>query len=99
MKHLVGKSQTKKVPFMNDEVEIKKLSISEVMGIQKLVDSKKTKDSEMNLLRSVLRLSVIGAEEMSDEEFDGFPPGDLNELSEEIMSYCGLGEKAKSAGN
>ena len=98
MKHLVGQIQTKKVPFLNDEVEIRKLSISEVFEIQKLLNSK-GKSDEMKVLREVLRLSVQGAEEMTDEEFNSFPPGDLSALSEEIMAYCGLGEHGKTVGN
>lgn len=99
MKHLVGKKQTKKVQFMDDEVEIKKLSISEVMEIQKLMSKNKGKSDEMAILRELLRVSVVGAEDMKDEEFNSFPPGDLNILSEEIMAYCGLGDKGKDAGN
>ena len=98
MKHLVGKKQTKKVQFMDDEVEIKKLSISEVMEIQKLM-SKKGKSDEMAILRELLKVAVVGAEEMTEEDFNSFPPGDLSTLSEEIMAYCGLGDKAKQAGN
>ena len=99
MKHLVGTVQSKKVPFMGDEVEIRKLSISQVMDVQKILNSKNKDKDEMHLLRSVLRQSVVGAEEMTDLEFNGFPPGDLNVLSEMIMEYCGLGEKGKEAGN
>ena len=102
MKHLVGKVQSKKVPFMGDEVEIRKLSIAEVLEMQTLINKagKNKKDSDqMDLLRGVLRLAVIGAEDMTDDEFSSFPPGDLNDLSEEIMEYCGLGEKGKESGN
>ena len=97
MKHLVGKKQVKKVPFMDDEVEIRKLTIAEVFEIQKVLN-KKDKD-EMELLREVLRLSVVGAEDMTDDEFNSFPPGDLNTLSEIIMEYCGLGDVGSKSGN
>lgn len=93
MKNLVGKSVKKKVPFCGDEVEIRKLSVAEVLKVQALVkDSQKSKkeNSEISLIRDVLRLSVIGAEDMPDEDFDTFPLGELTVLSEEVLSYSGL---------
>jgi len=38
MKHLVGKKIGKKVSFMDDEVEILKLSVSEVLEVQKIIE-------------------------------------------------------------
>jgi len=99
MKHLIGKTETKKVPFMGDEVEIRKLSIKEVLDLQSLINSAAESGDQLEVLRGVLRLAVVGAEEMTNEEFDTFPPADLNAISEEIISYCGLGGKAEPAGN
>jgi hypothetical protein len=100
MKHLVGKVITKKVPFMGDEVEVRKMSVSEVMQIQELVkkaNKSKAEDSQLGLLRDVIRLAVIGADEITDEDFNTFPIGELSELSNEILGFSGLGEAA--AGN
>lgn len=100
MKHLVGKVITKKVPFMGDEVEVRKMSVSEVMKIQELVkmaNKSKAEDAQLGLLRDVIRLAVIGADEITDEDFNTFPIGELSELSNEILSFSGLGEAA--AGN
>lgn len=83
---------------MDDEVEIRKLSISEVFEIQKIIN-KKGKTDEMEVLRALLKLAVVGAEDLTEEEFNSFPPGELNQLSEVIMEYCGLGDKGKQAGN
>lgn len=94
MKHLIGKSLTKKVSFMGDEVEVRKLSVSEVMKIQKLVkeaQKAKTEEASLGLLRDILRLTVIGAEEISDEDFETFPLGELNDLSEKVLAYSGMG--------
>jgi hypothetical protein len=99
MKHLVGKSQTKKVPFLGDEVEIRKLSIDEVFKMQDMIQAGAEADDQLEVLYGVLRLAVIGAEEMTEDDFRSFPPADLNELSEEILSYCGIGAKAKDSGN
>jgi len=99
MKHLVGKSQTKTIPFMGDKVTIKKLSINDVMKVRDSIKAAKTEDDQMGLLRTVLKLSVVDAEEMSDEDFNTFPPSDLTELSEQILEYCGLAVGAEDAGN
>jgi hypothetical protein len=97
MKHLVGKKITKKIPFMDSEVELKKLSVKEVQQVQKLVkanEKNKDENSQIKLLTDLLKISVIGADELSDEEFSTFPIGDLTFLSEEIMSYSGLSAPA-----
>lgn len=93
MKHLVGKQITKKVPFMGDEVEIKKLSVKEVIKVQDLTKAAtKSKDetSQLGLLKDVIRLAVVGADELTDEDFDQFPIGELNDVSNEILKYSGL---------
>jgi hypothetical protein len=100
MKHLVGKVITKKYPFMDDEVEVRKLSVAEVFKVQALVkkSSKKSDEaSQLALLRDVIRLAVVGAHELSDEEFDEFPLGELSELSNNVLNFSGL--SGESAGN
>lgn len=100
MKHLVGKVITKKVPFMGDEVEVRKMSVSEVMKVQELVNKSnksKAEDAQIGLLRDVIRLAVVGADEITDEDFNTFPIGELSDLSNEILAFSGLGDA--SAGN
>lgn len=99
MKNLVGKTQTKKIPFMDDEVEIRKLSVAEVMELQNVIKKAEKSNDGMKILREVLRVSVIGAQELSDEEFNSFPLADLTALSEQILEYCGLATKAANSGN
>jgi len=102
MKKLVGKVVTKKVAFCGDEVEIRKLSVAEVLKVQELVkNSQKSKkdNSEFGLIRDILRLAVVDAEDMSDSDFDTFPLGELTALSEEVLSYSGLGGGKEAAGN
>jgi len=96
MKHLVGKVIKKKVPFMGDEVEIRELSVAEVMDVQKMVNKAtkaKGEDAQLGLLRDVIRLATIGAEEISDEDFNTFPIAELNELSTAILGFSGLGDE------
>lgn len=101
MKHLVNKPVTKKVPFLGDEVEVRKLSVKEVFAVQELVKKQsksKAEDAQIALLRDVLRIAVVDAEKMTDEEFDSFPLGDLSTLVEEVMAYSGLSDQ-EAAGN
>ena len=95
MKHLVGKVITKKVPFMGDEVEIRKLSVNEVFKVQELVKkSTKSKDEkdQISLLRDVIRLAVVGAEELTDEDFNTFPIAELSDITENVLSFSGIGQ-------
>jgi len=103
MKHLVGKELTKKVPFMGEEVEVRHLTINSVMKVQELVEkAAKVKDvskGQMDLMKHILRLAVVGAEELTDKEFDGFPIAELTSLSEAILAVSGLGDGAEAVGN
>lgn len=92
MKHLVGKVLTEKVPFMGDEVEVRKLTVKELFGLQDIISAAgKDEHGQMKLLRDVIRIAVIGADELSDEDFESFPVSELTVLSEAIMSVSGLG--------
>jgi hypothetical protein len=94
MKHLVGKLLTEKVPFMGDEVEVKKLTVGQVMSLQKVIDAAaKSKDdqAQLRLLCDIIKIAVVGAEELTDEDFDTFPVKELTGLSESIMLLSGLG--------
>jgi len=94
MKHLVGKNITKSVEFMGDNVDVRKLSAAEVMKIQKLVKAagkSKDEDGGLNLLKEILRIAVVGAAEISDQDFSTFPLSELNDLSEKVLSFSGIG--------
>jgi hypothetical protein len=99
MKHLIGKKQTKKVKFAGGDVEIRKLSINDVMAVRDTIEAAKEDSDQMRVLRDVLRMAVVGADEMTDEEFNEFSPSDLNELSETILQYCGLSSAVEEVGN
>jgi len=96
MKHLVGKSITEKVDFMGEELQVKKLTVNEVFKIQDLIkksQNKKQDYDDIALIKDVIRMAVTGANEISDEEFNSFPVGELTALSESIMNIAGLGDK------
>lgn len=95
MKHLVGKVITKKVPFMGDEVEIRKLSVNEVFKVQELVKKStksKSEEDQISLLRDVIRLAVVGADEVTDDEFNTFPIGELSDVTDNILKFSGIGD-------
>ena len=89
MKHLVGKEITKKVPFMGDEVEVRQLTVGqarEIEALTKEVNKQKEADRDhLALLRKVVRIAVVGAEELTDDEIDTFPITELTALSQAIM--------------
>jgi hypothetical protein len=89
MKQFVGKAQTRKVPFMDGELEIRELTVGNIRAIEaKTKEQNKLKEADrdqLDILRFVLRLAVVDAEEMSDEDFDSFPVSELTSLSEKIM--------------
>jgi hypothetical protein len=93
IKSLVGKKMTKNVKFMGEDVKISKLSVSEVMEIQDRAKTINKDDEEgFNILKTVIRASVEGAKELSDEDFNNFPLDELSKLSNEIMKFSGIGQ-------
>ena len=89
MKHLVGKKISKKVDFMGDKVEIKKLTVNEVLKIQEATRNTSEED-QINTLRVILRSAVVGADELSDEDIATYPLEELTSLSAEIVKYSGM---------
>lgn len=90
-KSLVGRKMTKSVKFMGEDVKISKLSVSEVLGIQESAkDLGDDENAGFDLLKKVIRLSVEGASDLSDQDFDTFPMDELSKLSNEIMRFSGI---------
>ena len=93
IKGLVGRKMTKTVKFMAEDVKISKLSVSEVMEIQERAKALDKDESEgFNILKTVIRASVDGAKDLSDEDFSNFPLDELSKLSNEIMKFSGIGQ-------
>ncbi len=95
MKHLVGKAQkTVKVPFMETEtVEVKKLTVAQVKEFQAgltAVKDKESEDSGLKIQRDVIRMAVVGAEGLTDEDLDAFPLDDLSKLVQKILELAGI---------
>jgi hypothetical protein len=95
MKHLVGKAQkTVKVPFMDGEtVEVKKLTVAQVKEFQEVLGKIKEEESTeggLEIQRKVIRMAVVGAEELTDEELDSFPLDEVIKLSQKILELAGV---------
>lgn len=99
MKSLVGKKITKKVKFMDEQIEIKKLSVSEVMQIQEAAKGGEGQDEDtqgLDILKVVIRAAVEEASELTDEDFNTFPIDELSKLSDAIMQFSGMtGDQSK----
>jgi hypothetical protein len=91
-RQLASKKMTKPFKFMGEDIKISKLNVSEVLEIQaKAKDLEKDDSKGFDVLKTVIRASVEGADELTDEEFDQFPMDELSKLSNEIMKFSGLG--------
>jgi hypothetical protein len=96
MKKFIGKKLTKKVEFMDGEVEVRVLTVGDIRAIEAKSKELGEEADQLEVLRFVLRMAVVDAEELTDEEFDGFPVTELTKLSESIM---GMSHGAAEAGN
>ena len=91
IKGLIGQKMTKKVKFMGEDIQIAKLSIAEVMTVQEQVKVSEGDDRKgFEVLKTVIRASVEGADGLTHEDFDGFPLDALAKLSQEIMKFSGI---------
>jgi len=92
IKGLVGKKITKSVKFLGEDVKISKLSVAEVMEIQSKAKSIEASDDTggFEILKTVIRLAVDGAKELSDTDFNDFPMEELQKLSTEVMKFSGI---------
>jgi hypothetical protein len=95
MKHLVGKAQKAvKVTFMETEtVEVKKLTVAQVKEFQKKLEEIKGQDSTesgLDIQRSVIRMGVVGAEDLTDEDLDSFPLDEVVNLAQKVLELAGV---------
>jgi hypothetical protein len=97
MRSLIGQlAPTKKVTFLGkkDSVEIKKLTGLEVKGFQSFVNTevKTMPEAEQGLAihSKVIRIGVVDAETMTDDEIDSFPLDEISKLAKEVLSYSGI---------
>jgi hypothetical protein len=92
MKHIKIVDIKKTVKFMDQDLEIKQLTVKGVKDLQATLD--KNTDATMDAVKTlavIFKATVIGAEDMADEDFEKFPIEPLTKLSNEILEFNGLG--------
>lgn len=96
IKALVGRKMTKSVQFMGEKVEISKMSVQQVLDIQERAKSIKEDDaSGFEVMKQVIRVSVNGGADLTDEDFAAFPLDELSKLQGEVMKFSGIGAEGK----
>ena len=96
IKDLVGKTaKTTQVKFMGHFIEVKELSVSQVREFQEGVKNMQGDDPDAEvdgteLQRDLIRMSVVDADKLSDEDIDSFPMGEVIKLGNEIIRISGL---------
>lgn len=97
MKNLVGKAQTKTTTFIGETVTIRKLPLARVFDIQEKAKTAGTDETkQMEIMLFTFQSAVEGATELTLQDMYTFSLDDLQALSEEILSFSGLGN-AKQA--
>jgi hypothetical protein len=94
----MGARVTKKVKFMNEEIEISKLTVSQVSQITAMAKALETSQDDGDNVKLLLLVVGLGAKELNDlseDEIVEFPMDELAQLSNAIMKYSGLGQAAK----
>lgn len=89
----VGLKLTSKAKFMGEEIDIGKLSVTQVINIQNLSKEFEATNDPLGNLKVLCTVIKAGAAELRDlteEELNDFPVEELTKLSEAIMQYSGL---------
>ena len=92
MKHIKIVDVTKTIKFLDQDLEIKQLSVKGVKDLQEALNQEDA--SSLNAIKTlsvIFKNTVVGAEEMTEAEFEAFPIKALTELSNEILKFNGLG--------
>ena len=92
MKHIKIIDIKKTVKFMNQELEIRQLTVKGVKDLQIALD--KNTDATIDAIKTlaiIFKATVVGAEDMIDSDFEKFPIEPLTKLSNEILEFNGLG--------
>ena len=89
----LGLNQKQKIKFMEQDLDIKKLSVAEVLEIQALakqVEDNPNEENNMMVLCKVIQQGAAELSDLTDEEMRTFPMDELSKLSTAIMKYSGL---------
>ena len=90
MKHLVGVERTQPVNFMDDELQVRLLSVNEVLKLQKQISGEEDSLDNLDTMVKIIKAAVVGADELTPSQIKDFPLADLLTLVEEVMKVSGL---------
>jgi len=92
VKGLIGRKVSKQYKFMDTDLTINKLVVSEVLQIQGAAKQVEKDEAQgFSVLRDIIKASCPDFRELTDEEFNQFPLDELTQLSNAIMLYSGIG--------
>lgn len=89
----LGSKKSKKVTFMDQDLEIVKLSINQVLRVQTITkeeEQKATEDSGIKILLAVIKEGASELNDLTQEQMQEFPMESLSELANQIMEFSGL---------
>jgi hypothetical protein len=89
---------TKSIKFLGQSIDIQKLSVSQVLGIQeraKELEVDPSEEGNLGMLYLVCKMGAKELEDLDDSEFREFPMDELSSLSAEILKFSGLSQKDK----
>lgn len=95
MSRFANLKSTKKYKFITLDIELTKLSVSDVLAIQeeaKAITEQADDAANIRLMLNVIRKGVAEMKDMSDAELLDLPMDELSALSAEIMKFSGLGK-------
>jgi hypothetical protein len=90
-----GAKTTKKIKFCGEEVAISKLSVKDVLAIQRLAkeaEGSTEEKAQLNIMVTVLRKGCADLEPMDEDALFDLPMDELSKLSAAIMDYSGMGK-------
>ena len=92
LRGLIGKKISKQIKFMNEDMTINKLVVSEVLQIQERAKEADKNEAEgFAVLRDIIKSACVDFRELTDAEFNQFPLDELTQLSNAIMAFSGIG--------
>ena len=99
---LLRKVKTKEIDFNDGKVEVKELTFDQVKAFSELAQSMQDVESFENnrqQLGSVIRVGVVGMEELTDEDIGAATLLSLRYLSEQVLEFNGLKVTDEKEGN
>ena len=96
-------AKTHVTKFMGQNIEVKELSVAQVREFQEGVKAMQADNPDADvdgteLQRDLIRMAVIGADKLTDDQIDSFPMGEVIKLGNDIIRISGL-NRGEDSGN